>query len=81
MVQAQWSVGEAESRWQVAQSTLHRAQEALRIAQKRYQVGAGTALELVTQTAALEAADYTIALADFSRMQARAQLRWAVATP
>jgi len=81
VVQAQWSVGEAESRWQVAQSTLHRAQEALRIAQKRYQVGAGTALELVTQTAALEAADYTIALADFSRMQARAQLRWAVATP
>ena len=81
VVQAQWAVGEAESRWQVAHSTLSRAQEALRIAQKRYQVGAGTALELVTQTASLESADYAIALADYARVRARAQLRWAVGSP
>ncbi|MBS2036451.1 TolC family protein [bacterium] len=81
VVQALWALEEAESRWLVAHSAMDRAQEALRIAQKRYQVGAGTALELVTQAASLESADYSIALADYARMQARAQLRWAVGGP
>ena len=69
---------EAESRWLVAQATLRRAEEARRIAEKRYQVGAGTALELVTQTTLLEGADYALAQADFARVQARATLHWAL---
>ncbi|ODT74527.1 hypothetical protein ABS71_05580, partial [bacterium SCN 62-11] len=81
VMQAHWSLEEAESRWRVADSALRRTQEALRIAHKRYDVGAGTTLELVTQTAALERADYSLAQADYQRMQSRAQLRWAVGAP
>ncbi|MFN8609419.1 MAG: TolC family protein [Vulcanimicrobiota bacterium] len=81
VMQASLSLEEAESRWRVAESALRRTQEALRIAQRRYEVGAGTTLELVTQTAAQERADYSLAQADFQRMQARAQLRWAVGAP
>jgi outer membrane protein TolC len=75
---ARWASQEAESRWLVAQATLRRAEEARRIAEKRYQVGAGTALELVTQTTLLEGADYALAQADFARVQARATLHWAL---
>ena len=75
---ARWARQEAESRWLVAQATLRRAEEARRIATRRYEVGAGTALELVTQTTQVEAADYALAQADFARMQARATLHWAL---
>lgn len=76
--QARWSQQEADSRWEVAQAARARSLEALRIARKRFQVGAGTTLELVAQTTQLEVAEYAVAQADYQRMEARARLRWAL---
>ena len=59
-------------------SAQKKASEALRIAELRYQVGAGTSLEVVEAQAALGNADFDLADAHFRQLLARAQLNLAL---
>jgi outer membrane protein TolC len=62
---AQLALGEANSRLELAHIAEDRSREALRIARLRYQVGAGTSLELVTSQTTLANAQFGLAQARY----------------
>ena len=79
--QASLKIQEADQRLDTAISAQKKASEALRIAELRYQVGAGTSLEVVEAQAALGNADFDLADAHFRQLLARAQLNLALGQP
>ncbi|MFN8609420.1 MAG: TolC family protein [Vulcanimicrobiota bacterium] len=79
--QAALKVEEADQRLETAGSTQKKAAEALRIAEIRYQVGAGTSLEVVEAQASLGNAEFELAEAHFRQLQSRAQLNLAIGQP
>ncbi|MBS2036452.1 TolC family protein [bacterium] len=79
--QAALKIEEADQRLETATRAQKKAGEALRIAELRYQVGAGTSLEVVEAQAALGNADFELADAHFRQVLARAQLNLALGQP
>ncbi|MBN9419667.1 MAG: TolC family protein [Candidatus Eremiobacteraeota bacterium] len=79
--QAALQVNEADQRLETAVSAQKKAAEALRIAEIRYQVGAGTSLEVVEAQASLGNAEFDLADAHFRQLQSRAQLNLALGQP
>ena len=79
--QAALQVEEADRRLETALSAQKKAAEALRIAEIRYRVGAGTSLEVVEAQASLGNADFDLAEAHFRQLHSRAQLNLALGQP
>lgn len=77
---ASLEVEEADSRLESARVAQKRAAEALRIATLRYQIGAGTSLEMVTAQTILANAEFALAEAHYRQLIARATLNFAVGT-
>lgn len=71
-------VTETDERLETARSARNKAREALRIATLRYQVGAGTSLELVTAQTVLANAEFALASAHYRQVTARAALNFAL---
>jgi len=76
--QAALQIEEADQRLEKAQVAQTKASEALRIAQIRYEVGAGTSLEVVSAEAALGNADFDLAEAHYRQLISRAELNLAL---
>ena len=72
---------ESDARLQAAQTAETSAREAVRIASLRFQVGAGTSLELVSAQTALANAGYNLANAHYRQIVARATLQLALGQP
>jgi outer membrane protein len=64
----------AEAQMRIQQNTIAANQEALRVAQQRYQLGAGTFLDVLTSQSNLVAARLTLIQARFNYRNARAQI-------
>jgi outer membrane protein TolC len=79
--QARLDVEDADARLLKAQAAETKATEALRISALRFQVGAGTSLELVTAQAVLVNADFALAQARYRQVAARAALNFALGVP
>jgi outer membrane protein len=76
--QAALQIEEADQRLEKAQVAQVKASEALRIAQIRYEVGAGTSLEVVSAQTALGNADFDLAEARYRQLITRAALNLAL---
>lgn len=69
---------EADSRVDLAKAAADTAKETERIASLRYQIGAGTSLDLITAQTSLANANFALADARFRQLLARADLNLAV---
>lgn len=78
--EAALKIGEADQRLDSALKAQKKAAEALRIAELRYEIGAGTSLEVVTAQAVLGNADFELAEAHYRQLASRAQLNLALGT-
>ena len=79
--QASLQLEEAESRLGTMEAARNGAAETLRISTLRYQVGAGTSLELVSAQTVLANAEFALADARYRVIEARAQLNYALGAP